>query len=78
MTIDQYIALYADVCDVVERTYQGIPLDEPGMGHTSDEARKAANRIFALCGIMEPDGFDEYMAAHMEKIRQYQEKKRRG
>ena len=75
MTVDEYIELYADLCDVVERTYQGIPLDEDGPGHTSDAARAAANRILELTHINPPEGFDEYMAAHMEKIRQYQESK---
>jgi hypothetical protein len=45
---------FAEICDVVERTYQGWPLDhdeaDPYL-HTSKEARAAALRILELLGI---------------------------
>lgn len=43
---------YSDICDVVERVYQGLPLDadEP-FAHTSAEARAAANRIIEILGL---------------------------
>lgn len=46
---------FAEVCDVVERTYAGMPLergtDEAPVLHTSKEARAAALRIFEIIGI---------------------------
>jgi hypothetical protein len=43
---------YGDICDVVERTYQDLPLDgdEP-VGLTSAEARAAALRIIEILGL---------------------------
>lgn len=52
---DQLIELYGDVCDVVERTRQGWPLehdeDNNPYFHTSDPARAAARRIFEILGV---------------------------
>ena len=48
-TDDDISELYLSVCDVVERTYQELPLDDDsGLKHTSNEARAAATRIFAI------------------------------
>lgn len=51
---DDYIEKYAEVCDVVERTFQRMPLDQtddnPFM-HTSKEARAGAMRIFKILGV---------------------------
>ena len=43
--------LYGELCDVVERTCQGWPLDGPdhdGNSYTSNRARTAANRIHEI------------------------------
>lgn len=54
LEMDDYTTKYGEVCDVVERTYQGWPLEhtdnDPFM-HTSKEARAAALRIFEILGI---------------------------
>lgn len=54
---DSQAACFGEICDVVERTYQGWPL-ERGVGeapvlHTSDAARAAAMRIFEILGIFD-------------------------
>jgi hypothetical protein len=61
MTFDEFAEKYGLVCDVVERTYHGWPLDrtaehDPGLGHlqTSAEARAAASRIFEILGVDRP------------------------
>jgi hypothetical protein len=43
---------YGEICDAVERTYQGWPLTggDPYL-HTSPEARAAANRIIEILGL---------------------------
>ena len=43
---------YGDICDVVERTYQNMPLTggDPYL-HTSREARAATNRIIEILGL---------------------------
>jgi hypothetical protein len=47
---------YGEVCDVVERTYQGWPLaDDSGMLHTSREARAATTRIIEILGLESED-----------------------
>ena len=61
--------MYGRICDLVERNYQGYPLDEEKeLGLTSDEAREVASRIFALFGVVRakpagavepPEGMDE-------------------
>lgn len=52
---DRLATRFSEVCDVVERTYQGWPLepgpDEAPLLHTSAEARAAAMRIFEILGI---------------------------
>lgn len=48
-SFDEYAEKYGKVCDLVERIYQGIPLDEDlGYSLTSSQARDAANRIVAI------------------------------
>jgi transcriptional regulator of met regulon len=48
-------AQYGEICDAVERTYQGWPLaDDSGLLHTSREARAAATRIIEILGL-EPE-----------------------
>jgi hypothetical protein len=44
---------YCNICDVVERVYQGLPLDNdvPLFKHTSREARAAAIRIIEILGL---------------------------
>jgi hypothetical protein len=58
---EEYSEKYRAVCDVVERTYQKMPLideDDPFL-HTSKEARAAAMRIFEMLGIeARGDGID--------------------
>jgi hypothetical protein len=48
---ETFEATFGEICDVVERTYQGWPLehdyDNP-YNHTSTEARAAAMRVFEL------------------------------
>lgn len=62
---DDFVEKYSEVCDVVERTYGGMPLehlsveewetrtdvDNDPLFHTSSAARAAANRIFEILGI---------------------------
>jgi hypothetical protein len=47
---------YGEICDVVERTYQGWPLDDdmPYL-NTSKEARAATNRIIEILGLESED-----------------------
>jgi hypothetical protein len=48
---------YGEICDVVERTYYGMPLtggDDPYL-HTSAGARAAANRIIEILGLETED-----------------------
>ena len=61
MTPEKYVELYSELCNVVERNYQGIPLDEEGPYHTSSQAREAANRILELTGVEEPDDLGAYL-----------------
>jgi hypothetical protein len=43
---------YSAVCDVIERIYHDMPLeDDTGIRHTSAEARAGALRIFEILGI---------------------------
>jgi len=46
---------YGEICDVVERTYLGMPLAEPDddlrLQHTSRQARAAALRIVEILGL---------------------------
>ena len=43
---------YGEICDVVERTYHGLPLDDDsGFLRTSKEARDAALRIIEILGL---------------------------
>jgi hypothetical protein len=43
---------YGQICDVVERTYQGWPLDDDMQYlNTSKEARVATNRIIEILGL---------------------------
>jgi transcriptional regulator of met regulon len=44
---------YGDICDIIERAYQGLPLDGEGDAykHTSDVARAAAIRIIDTLGL---------------------------
>ena len=49
---DDYAELYGRICDLVERNYQGYPLDDDELGLTSDQAREVASRIFALVGVV--------------------------
>ena len=44
---------YGEICDVVERTYMGMPLtdDDLRLQHTSHQARAAANRIIEILGL---------------------------
>ena len=66
MTPDKYAEAFGLICDVVERTYQGWPLDrqrdEAPVLHTSDEAREATARIFEILGV-EPTFFPANSAA---------------
>jgi len=69
---------YGDICDVVERTYHGWPLDhdeENPWRHTSKEARAAANRILEILGIgLTVDGDEQeeprlaYLAGRIQGI----------
>ena len=61
MNPEAFVNLYSELCNVVERNYQGIPLDEPGPYHTSSQARTAANRILELTGVEEPEDLDAYL-----------------
>jgi len=50
-TDDDFVGLYTDLCDVVERAWQRWPVDSHGddpLRHTSDYARSAANRILDI------------------------------
>ena len=43
---------YGDICDVVERIGLRLPpTDDSGFMHTSDEARRATNRIIEILGL---------------------------
>src|ERR1035437_1364985 len=61
---DEMAELYSEICDVIERNYQGMPLENCGedewklgaagndpLFHTSNGARAAALRIFEILGI---------------------------
>jgi hypothetical protein len=49
---DELSGRFAEVCDVLERTWNHAPLtDSTGLLHTSDDARAAARRVFELLGI---------------------------
>ena len=76
MSFDEFVEAYGAVCDVVYRTGSGWPLDHDDdnpYSHTSDGAREAAARIFAILGIeMDAEG-DERMAQHREKMGAYSE-----
>ena len=66
---DDYVEKYSAVCDVVERTYQGMPLEHADedawkegtvtnndpLFHTSKESRAATMRIFEIFGIEQRD-----------------------
>ncbi len=48
ITVEQY----GDICDVVERTYQNIPLvDDAPFQYTSNLARAATNRIIEILDL---------------------------
>ena len=73
MTGDEYVQLYAQICDVVERTYQHWPLVGGAGGdghHTSRDARATANLILDLCGIADPVPFADRLAAQAERRRE--------
>lgn len=62
MTHEEASEIYSAICDVIERTRQGWPLDdEDEMHHTSTHARAAALRIFDILGIdmPVPPGFSD-------------------
>ena len=41
---EDYAELYGRICDLVERNYQGYPLDDDELGLTSDQAREVASQ----------------------------------
>lgn len=52
MTEDEKAELFSKVCDVIERTYQEVPLDDDsGWLLTSKAARAGAIRIFEILGV---------------------------
>jgi hypothetical protein len=58
---EEHCRLFAEICNVIERNYQEWPLDgsnDGGIGHTSQEARDAAQRIFDILGIKQPTAED--------------------
>lgn len=51
MTDDEFADMYGAICNVIERNYMNLPLDElPQMLHTSKEAREATNAILEIVG----------------------------
>jgi hypothetical protein len=71
---DDYAAMYADVCDVIERTYHRWPLDdgdEIHLNHTSNEARAAAERIFKILDIRLTTAGQAILAQHVAEVREY-------
>jgi hypothetical protein len=66
---------YADICDVVERTYHGWPLDHDEANpwnHTSKEARAATNRILEILRVAILEEEEEpqraYLAGRVEGL----------
>ena len=66
---ETFEATFGKICDVVERTYQGWPLehgyDNPH-NHTSTEARAAAMRVFEL--LFDPELVHNYHVRAFEEL----------
>jgi hypothetical protein len=62
---------YSDLCNIVERNYQRMPLPgelgDDGLGHTSDDARRAANAI--LAAIFHAAGLERPVPDPMEYVK---------
>jgi len=66
---ETFEATFCEICDVVERTYQGWPLDHDDdnpYSHTSTEARAAAMRVFEL--LFDPELVHDHQLRAIEKL----------